>query len=44
MGQTNMFSEVDFERAHSDIEEDDQSYYVEEDVTDDEAMEKARQQ
>ena len=35
-------SEVDFERAHTDIEDndDDASYYVEEEVTDEEAMEK----
>ena len=37
-----MMSEADFERANTDIEDndDDQSYYVEEEVTDDEAMEK----
>ena len=42
LGATNMMSEVDFERANTDIEDndDDQSYYVEEEVTDEEAMEK----
>ena len=46
LGATNVMSDVDFERANTDIEdnEDDQSYYVEEDVTDDEAMEKQRQE
>lgn len=39
-----MFSEVDFERANSDMDEDDASYYVEEEVTDEEAMEKQRQE
>lgn len=45
-GATNMLSDVDFERAVTDIEdeaEDDQSYYVEEEVTDEEAMEKQKQ-
>mmetsp|Transcript_73 Transcript_73/g.138 ORF Transcript_73/g.138 Transcript_73/m.138 type:complete len:100 (+) Transcript_73:1606-1905(+) len=39
-------SDVDFERANTDIEdnEDEQSYYVEEEITDDEAMEKQRQE
>ena len=39
-----MFSEADFERDHSDIDvPDEESYYVEEEVTDDEAMEAQRQ-
>ena len=43
-GATNMLSDVDFERAVTDIEdeEDDQSYYIEEEVTDEEAMEKQK--
>ena len=43
---TNMMSEVDFERANTDIEdnEDEQSYYVEEEVTDEEAMELQRKE
>ena len=43
-GATNMMSEEDFDRA-TDIEDafdDDQSYYVEEEVTDDEAMDKQK--
>ena len=41
-----MMSEADFERANTDIEDndDDQSYYVEEEVTDEEAMEKQRKE
>ena len=44
LGATNMLSEADFERANTDIEDndDDQSYYVEEEVTDEEAMEKQK--
>lgn len=38
-----MFSEGDFERANSDLDEDDASYYVEEEVTDEEATEKQKQ-
>ena len=40
LGATNMLSDADFERANTDIEDndDDQSYYVEEEVTDEEAM------
>ena len=46
LGATNMMSEADFERANTDIEDndDDQSYYVEEEVTDEEAMEKQRKE
>lgn len=43
LGGTNLYSDdVDFERAQTDIEDadDDQSYYVEEEVTDNEAMER----
>lgn len=41
-----MMSEADFERANTDIEDndDDQSYYVEEEVTDEEAMEKQKKE
>ena len=40
-----MLSEADFERANTDIEDndDDVSYYIEEEVTDEEAMEKQKQ-
>ena len=40
LGATNMLSDADFERANTDIEDndDEQSYYVEEEVTDEEAM------
>ena len=39
LGQTNMLSEADFERANTDVEDNQsESYYVEEEVTDDEAM------
>ena len=46
LGATNMLSDVDFERANTDIEDndDDQSYYIEEEVTDEEAMEKQRKE
>ena len=38
-------SEADFERAdHTDLEDDDASYYVEEEVTDEEAMESQRKE
>ena len=41
VGQTNMMSEADFERANTDVEDNDtDSYYYEEEVTDDEAMRK----
>ena len=39
-GATNMYSEVDFDRADTDIEDDDHSSYSEVEVTDDEAMKK----
>ena len=40
-GATNILSEADFERANTDIEDnDDESYYEEVEVTDEEAMEK----
>lgn len=43
-GATNILSEADFERANTDIEDnDDESYYVEEEVTDEEAMSKQKQ-
>ena len=39
LGQTNMLSEADFERANTDVEDNQsESYYVEEEVTDEEAM------
>ena len=39
LGQTNMLSEADFERANTDVEDNQtESYYYEEEVTDDEAM------
>ena len=43
LGATNMMSEEDFDRA-TDIDDldEEQSYYVEEEVTDDEAMEKQK--
>jgi len=46
LGGTNLMSDVDFERAHTDIDDntDDASYYIEEEVTDDEAMDKQKQQ
>ena len=41
-----MLSDADFERANTDIEDNDEdvSYYVEEEVTDEEAMEKQKQE
>ena len=46
LGATNMLSDADFDRATDieDNEDEEQSYYVEEEVTDDEAMEKQKQQ
>ena len=45
LGATNLMSEADFERAdHTDLEDDDASYYVEEEVTDEEAMESQRKE
>ena len=38
-----MYSEVDFDRADTDIEDDKTSYY-EEEVTDEEAMQKQREE
>ena len=39
LGQTNMLSEADFERANTDVEDNEtESYYVEEEITDEEAM------
>lgn len=44
-GATNILSEADFERANTDIEDnDDESYYEEEEVTDEEAMEKQKKE
>ena len=41
LGHTNMMSEADFERANTDVEDNESSDYYEEEVTDEEAMKKA---